>query len=122
MSESSTEARRVLDEADARACLDAARAAGLTPHAWARANGVATRSLSRWRERVALVDAQAARSRGGTREAVRAPRVVEVTVTPPPEPAPAARYDVVVGHYRVVVGDNFADTTLARLLRVVASC
>lgn len=142
-------------------------------YGWARANGVAVRSLGRWRERVALVDAQV--KRAGTRSPFRmreaideaearrllaewervggplavfcrdhgvpsdtlyrwrarleensatgeAPRLVEVTVPATPMEEVAAHYDVVVGRFRVVVGADFADATLARLLRVVASC
>ena len=137
-------------------------------YGWARANGVAVRSLGRWRERVALVDAQAKRGTppprvmreeearrllaewaeaGGplavwcrekgvpsdalyrwrdrlaaTGDATEVPRLVEVTVPAAPMVDVAARYDVVVGRFRVVVGEDFADATLARLLRVVASC
>lgn len=135
-------------------------------YGWARANGVAVRALFRWRERVAIIDAQAARgaqSRRAMREeearqllaewedvggplavfcrgkgvssdalyrwrdrlaatagTAEAPRLVEVTAVGAAEPA--ARYDVVIGRFRVVVGDDFAEATLARLLRVVASC
>lgn len=100
----------------------------MTPHVWAGANGVATRSLSQWRRRIQVLDAQAAR-----RQAVRpvgavpapatvplVPRLVEVAVAA--VPASAARYEVVVGRYRVVVGEDFAEGTLTRLLRVVAAC
>lgn len=113
--------RRIRDEADARACLEAARAAGLTPHAWARSNGVAPRSMSRWRERVSLIDGQARRDGPRvTRTCRPPPRLVEVAL--PARPSAPAHYQVVVGRFRVVVEDDFAEATLARLLRVVASC
>lgn len=126
MAEEAKAPRRIRDEADARACLAAVEASGMRLYPWARANGIAVRSLGRWRERVAVIDAQAmreaARSSRATRGALPEPRLIEVTVTPPRESAPVARYDIVVGRFRVVVGDEFADATLARLLRVVASC
>lgn len=114
--------RRVRDEADARACLEAARLAGVTPHAWARSNGVATRSMSRWRERVAVIDAQAKRDGSRVRGACAepTPRLVEVGLAP--LPAPPAHDEVVVGRFRVVVDDDFTEGALARLLRVVSSC
>jgi hypothetical protein len=65
----------------------------------------------RWRERLAAST--------GTAEV---PRLVEVTVPVALKADASARYDVVVGRFRVVVGDDFADATLARLLRVVAAC
>lgn len=165
--------RRIRDESDARACLAAVEASGMRLYGWARSNGVAVRSLGRWRERVALVDAQArrvatqspvrARESIGEAEARRllaewervggplavfcrdvgvpsdtlyrwrarlaettgtdgAPRLVEVTVPVAPMVEVAARYNIVVGRFRVVVREDFADATLARLLRVVASC
>ena len=173
MSGAATGGRRVRDEADARACLAAMDASGMKLYGWARANGVAVRSLGRWRERVALLDAQAKRGVTkvddaaprkpmGESEARRLltawervggplapwcrsngvssdvlyrwrdrltaseqevpPRLVEVVSAATPEVLPAARYDVLVGRFRVVVGDDFADATLTRLLRVVASC
>lgn len=114
--------RRIRDEADARACLEAARAAGLTPHAWARSNGVAPRSMSWWRERVALIDGQVRRERSRVTRTCPppSPRLVEVAL--PVRPPASARYEVMVGRCRVVVEDDFAEATLARLLRVVASC
>lgn len=124
MTEEAKAPRRVRDEADARSCLAAVEASGMTLYPWARANGVAVRSLGRWRERVALIDAQTQREASRSKRVksgLPEPRLVEVTVTPPREPAPV-RYDVVVGRFRVVVGDDFAESTLARLLRVVASC
>lgn len=78
-----------------------------------------------------LLDAQAsregARSRRraerGPRAPAGVPRLVELSV-PARSSATAngPRYDVVVGGYRVVVGEDFTEATLARLLRVVSSC
>ncbi len=121
MAEEAKAPRRVRDEADARSCLASVEASGMTLYPWARANGVAVRSLGRWRERVALIDARTQREAPRSKRVkLPEPRLVEVTVTPR-EPAPV-RDDVVVGRFRVVVGDDFAESTLARLLRVVASC
>lgn len=122
--------RRLKDEADARACLAAASAARVSPHVWAGMNGVATRSLSQWRRRIEVLDGQAAREKDGRRVGtVRAtatsaslPRLVEVALGSPPIPASTARYVVVAGRYRVLVGEDFTEETLARLLRVVVSC
>lgn len=93
--------RQVRDEADARACLAAAEGAS-TLNAWCRSHGVSAGSLHAWRRRLA----------GAT------VRLVELTLPP----APSARYEVVVGDVRVVVGDDFHDDTLARLLQVVRAC
>ena len=137
MAERAEATRRIRDEADARVCLAAVDASGMRLYGWARANGIAVRSLGRWRERVALIDAQRARAKASARarrsvpgaaarrlpaHTMEAPRLVEVTVSTPQAAPGAARYDIVVGRYRVVVGDDFAEKTLSRLLRMVASC
>lgn len=137
MAERAEATRRIRDEADARVCLAAVDASGMRLYGWARANGVAVRSLGRWRERVALIDAQRARAKDAARsrrsvsiaearrlpaDTMELPRLVEVTVPTAPAAPRASRYEIVAGRFRVVVGDDFAEATLARLLRVVASC
>ncbi|MDO9280536.1 MAG: hypothetical protein Q7U06_01410, partial [Pseudomonadota bacterium] len=67
MTEEAKAPRRIGDEADDRACLSAVEASGTRLYEWARANGVAVRSLGRWRERVALIDAQRARAKDSAR-------------------------------------------------------
>ena len=102
------ERRRIRDELDACACLDAAAGSGLPRAQWARDNGIDARSLQIWR---LIVERK--------RAARPAPlRLVELTA-PPGRPA---TYAVCVGEFRVEVGDDFADATLRRLLSVVASC
>ena len=83
--------------------------------------------MSQWRRRIEVRDAQAAReSADRPVEAVpapatpsRLPRLVQVAMVPPVVPASTARYEVVAGRYRVVVGEDFAEEALARLLRVI---
>jgi len=41
--------RKIVDEREARRCLKAAKAAGLSVGAWARAHGIDGRSLNAWR-------------------------------------------------------------------------
>lgn len=130
MPKSGVVGRRVRDEADGRACLAAASAARLTPHVWAGVNGVATRSLSQWRRRIEVLDALGVREKAGRPvEAAPAPatpspvpRLVEVAMVPHAVPVATARYEVVAGRYRVLVGEDFTEETLARLLRVVTAC
>lgn len=95
----------MVDEVDARACLAAAQGSE-TLNAWCRANGVSAGCLHAWRRKL---------SKRWKREDVR---LVELSV---PRRV-AARYEVVLGEVRVVVGDDFQDETLSRLLRVVAAC
>jgi hypothetical protein len=102
------ERRGVRDEADARACLAAMARSGMTLKAWANANGVDGRSLQAW---VMTLERRAER-----REI--APRFVELVT----KPANTARYLVHVRDVSIEVDDHFDDTTLGRLIAVVAAC
>ena len=102
--------RKIRDVDDARACLSAVEASGLTLASWARRMNVDGRSLNAWRINLA---------REGDIAPPAAVRLVEV-VAPPP--VPAARYVVRCGELAVEVSDGFDDQTLLRLLRVVAAC
>ena len=177
--------RPVADEADARACLDAQRASGLTLFEWARTNGVSGQSLYRWRQVIAgrdgrgiaeetearrllagwrksgrsfaewcrkesvsmdalsqwrrKLDAPVAVGRSDRQKRSRAPttaspqpssiRLIEVALSSgvpqaaaPAEESTAARYAVCMGRCRVLLGTDFDDAVLTRLLRVAAAC
>lgn len=102
-------------EADARRCLAAADASGLSLYAWCRENRVPESTLSRWRKRLASSSAQGSA------------RLVEVVVRPA-TPGGAvqvtrlARYAVAVNDVTITVGDDFADATLGRLLALARAC
>lgn len=100
------EKRKVRDEADARFCLAAQAASGLTLSAWARREGIDGRSLNLWRVNLARWAAPKP-----------SPRLVELV----PMHAPP-RYVVRCGQLSVEVDDGFEEATLLRLLRVVAAC
>lgn len=103
--------RKIVDARDARACVKAAKAAGLGLGAWARRHGVDGRSLHAWSVNLGL--ASSALARPGLIELV--PRGV------PAGPGPA-RYVVRIGETAVEVGDDFEDDTLARVVRVLRAC
>lgn len=104
--------RKIEDARDARACVKAARTAGLSLGAWARRNGVDGRSLHAW-------SINLARSPSST-ALVAKPRLIELVPRSAP-PAPA-RYVVRVGDAAVEVGDDFHDETLTRVVRVLRAC
>lgn len=177
--------RPVADEADARACLAAHVASGLTLFEWARTNCVIAQSQYRWRQVIAGRDgrgisgetearrllagwaksersfaewcrmegvsmdalsqwrrklgAPAAatgnhRQKGPSASATAPPptsliRLVAVALpvgvaeaAAPVEEPTATRYAVCVGRCRVLLGADFDDAVLARLLRVAAAC
>jgi hypothetical protein len=97
--------RKIEDEADARRCLAAVKAAGGDSAAWANANGVDARSLNAWRVNL---------SRRG------APKLVELVPSTPHRPP--ARYAVAVGDVRVEFDDGFSGDTLLRVMQVLRSC
>ena len=102
--------RKIVDERDARACLKAAKAAGLKAGAWARAHGIDGRSLNAWRVNLGLGDGG-----GATR-----PRLVELV--PAREASTAARYAVRATDVTIELGDDFREETLVRIVRAVRSC
>jgi hypothetical protein len=101
--------RKIVDARDARACVKAARAAGLSLGAWARRHGVDGRSLHAWSVNLGRSSSLSAK-----------PRLIELvpTITPPGR----ARYVVRVGDTTIEVGDDFRDETLARVVRVLRAC
>ena len=100
--------RKIEDEADARRCLAALKAAGGDSVKWARAHGVDARSLNAWKVNL-------------ERRGERVPKLIELVPTSPP-PRPAARYAIAVDDVRVEFDDNFSSETLFRVLQVVRSC
>ena len=108
--------RKIVDEADAHACLAAVAASGGTLRDWAQAHRVDGRSLRAWQLKLTR--------RGGGRPAAVAPRpplrLVELVTTAPAQ-APA-RYLVRVGRVEVELGDGFSEDSLRRILAVVGAC
>ncbi|HEX5449666.1 MAG TPA: hypothetical protein VFW85_06370 [Gaiellaceae bacterium] len=104
--------RKIEDARDARACVKAARAAGLSLGAWARRHGVDGRSLHAWSVNMARASS--------TTAIVAKPRLVELV--PTSAPRGSARYILRVSDAVVEVGDDFCDETLARVVRVLRAC
>jgi len=113
--------RKIKDAADARRCLSAAGASGLSDVEWARKRGVDGRSLNAWRmnlaRRGALLGPRPKRRSGPA-------QLVELVAAPGAEAADgsATQYVVRCGELSVEVDEGFEDATLRRLLLVVASC
>ena len=63
--------RKIWDERDARACVKAAKAAGLSLGAWARKHGVDGRSLHAWSVSLGL-----------SPSAITKPKLIELVPTP----------------------------------------
>lgn len=103
--------RKIRDARDARACVKAARAAGLSLGAWGRRHGVDGRSLHAWSVNLRLSPS--------TMAIVERPRLIELVSS---ATQPSSRYVVRVGDAAVEVGDDFHDDTLARVVRVLRAC
>jgi len=101
--------RKIEDARDARACVKAAKAAGLSLGAWGRRHGVDGRSLHAWSVNLARSSSSVAR-----------PRLIELVQAPLPQVE--VRYVVRVGDAAVEVGDDFQNETLARVVRVLRAC
>jgi hypothetical protein len=105
--------RKIEDERDARACLKAAKAAGLSAGRWAQQNGVDGRSLNAWRMNLSHRE-----PRGSATSTT--PRLVELV--PASAPRVETRYVVRVAGAEIEVTDGFRDETLVRLVRALRSC
>lgn len=101
--------RKIWGERDARACVKAATAAGLSLGAWAREHGIDGRSLHAWAVNLGLV-----------KRPVAKPTLIELV--PLRSPPTAARYVVRVGDVGIEVTDEFADETLVRIVRALRAC
>lgn len=104
--------RKIWGERDARACVKAAKAAGLSLGAWARRHGVDGRSLHAWSVNLARASPSPS--------AVPKPKLIELV--PTPAPRVGARFVVHLGDAVIEVGDDFHDETLARVVRVLRAC
>jgi hypothetical protein len=103
--------RKIKDARDARACVKAARAAGLSLGAWARRHSVDGRSLHAWSVTLGRSPS--------TTAIVATPRLIELV---PSATRPLARYVVRVGDAAIEVDDDFHDETLARVVHVLRAC
>lgn len=104
--------RKIEDARDARVCVRAARAAGLSLGAWARRHGVDGRSLHAWSVNLRLSPS--------TTTLVAKPRLIELLPTSARQAS--AQYVIRVGDAAIEVGDDFHDETLVRVVRVLRAC
>jgi hypothetical protein len=100
--------RKIKDEADARACLAAVKAAGCDAVTWSRANGVDARSLHAWRMNL-----------GPKSKRVTAHALVELVPTTRPS---GARYVLDLGGARLEFDDLCSTETLQRVVRALRAC
>lgn len=116
--------RKIKNERDARACLEAVHAAGGHIGTWARAHGVDGRSLNAWRENLARASAGRRGDRSGrtprTQLSPISTRLIEL-VAAPSAPS-AARYALRIGSATVEFGDDFREETLRRVVAMLRSC
>ena len=105
--------RKIVDEREARACLKAAKAAGLSAGQWAREHGFDGRSLNAWRMNLS-------RGRRPQGAPVALPRLVELV--PASTRQAEARYVVRVAGAEIELAGDFREETLVRLVRVLRSC
>lgn len=103
--------RKIEDEREARRCVKAAKAAGLSAGEWAREHGIDGRSLNAWRINLA---------RATSEREVQPLRLVELV--PAPQHRSDARYLVRVGELAIEVSADFDEATLMRLVRALRAC
>lgn len=104
--------RKIMDEAEARSCLQGVAASGEGLAVWARRHGIDGRSLNAWR-----VNLERA---GWVLRSAPELRLVELVASTPRPVAPGCR--VRCGSLVVEVDADFDDEVLVRLLTAVAAC
>ena len=101
--------RKIKDESDAKSCLGAAAASGVSQREWAHRNGIDARSLNAWRVNLA---------RRGARSSQEL-RLVELI----PRSTPSAQPLILrCGTWSIEVGHDSDMTLLARVLEAVQTC
>lgn len=103
--------RRIENELDARFCLNAARAAGLSAVTWARANGVHPQSLAAWLRRLMAKDA-----------GPEPMRLVELVPSAPAQVRTNANLLVRVGDASIEVPADFDEPHFVRVVRALRTC
>jgi len=98
--------RKIQDEREARACLEAVDQSGMERARWARANGIDGRSLNAWRLNLERSPKQSRL------------RLVELVA----EDSADVSFRVECGPFVVEVPSGFDEVALARLLEVIAAC
>ena len=103
--------RRIENELDARFCLNAARAAGLSAVTWARANGVHSQSLAAWLRRLLPKDV-----------GPEPMQLVELVPSAPTQARTNANLVVRVGDASIEVPTDFDEPHLVRVVRALRTC
>jgi hypothetical protein len=106
--------RKIADESDAHACLEAAARSGLPRAEWARAHGVDARSLNAWRLNLERRSAEAAKP--------SELRLFELVSEAAPPRSAVSGVRLVLGELVVEVDRGFDAGTLGRVLDLVAPC
>lgn len=108
--------RKIRDEEDARACLAAARRAGVSRKDWARAHDVDGRSLHCW-----YLSLRASSGRLKPRK-TSMPMVELVPDAEPEGEVCSSPFLVRIDGVEIEVGPDFEETDLVRLVRAIQSC
>lgn len=103
--------RKIRDEADAVACIGAARRTGRETSEWAREHGVDGRSLNAWKANIA---------RRGTKRRPRAAPVGLIELVPVTRAQ--GRYALHVGGLCVEFDDHCEVETLQRVVTALRAC
>lgn len=111
--------RKIRDAEDARACLAAAEASGLSRRVWAHQEGIDARSLHGW---WLVFHRQATRATTASVPSDSALSLIELVPVHPKVSASAAPYQLFVGSLRLEIPASFEPDSLRRLLGVLGAC
>ena len=114
--------RKVESASEARRCLSAVKASGLSVKEWARPRGIDGRSLHAWQmnlERAAKPAAKRQRRSASTARVTASTQLVELV---PSETGCSSRYVLRIGEASIELDDDFDAQTLRRIVEVLRSC
>ncbi len=106
--------RKIEDESDARACIAAQAASGLSASEWARVEGIDGRSVRAWTNNLQRG------MRPAKQPSIARSKTQRVELVP--STRSLARYVVRVGSHTIDVDARFDELSLRWLLSVLASC
>jgi hypothetical protein len=113
--------RKIVDEAEARRFVAAARRKGQSTGEWVKGRGIDGRSLQAWTMTFGRKSLAGPKRRRSSPARVKPKTLVELV----PKPAAVtrtAKYIIERDGVRLEFGDDFADDTLRRVLLVLRSC
>ena len=114
--------RKVESASEARRCLSAVKASGLSVKEWARPRGIDGRSLHAWQMNLERAAKPAVRRQRRSAQPTPVATSTQLVELVPATTSRSRRYVLRVGVVAVELEDDFDPQTLRRIVEVLRSC